>query len=456
MLTKLKSTIHRPTLKSIFTLAVPIILANLFQVMYQMTDSFWLGRLGDVALASVSICTPIIFLTVSLGVGFAVAGSILVAQYFGAKNHQMISHSASQTILMIVLISLVFGTFGYIFSPQLLSLMGANSEIIHSATGFLRVSFLALVFNFSFFMFQAIMRGISRPQVPVFIVIGTVFLNFFLDPLFIFGWKSIPAFGIQGAAMATLTTQGLASIIGFLILFGGKYGINIKLKDFKPDFKFIKRAFLIGFPSSIEQSSSNLAMAFTVSLVTGFGTTAIASHGAGSNIIQIAIFVGLGLAIANSTLVGQSIGAGDIDQAVRTSRLSALISFISLTLLGIIVFIFSKNLVSFFIPGDPAVIQNGSNFIRIVALSFGFVGLHMSLSNVFSAAGLTHVSMTLTLISQWVLQVPLSFLLSKYTHLGLFGVWTAIPITNIVVAFIAYILYCRGSWKQSQLIENKQ
>ena len=103
MLAKIKSTIQKPTLKSLISIAIPIILANLFQAMYQMTDSFWLGRLGDVALASVSICSPIIFLTVSLGIGFAVAGSTLVAQYFGAKNHQMISHAAAQTILMIIL-----------------------------------------------------------------------------------------------------------------------------------------------------------------------------------------------------------------------------------------------------------------------------------------------------------------------------------------------------------------
>lgn len=451
---KPKIIAQKSIFKSLISLSVPIILANLFQSLYHMTDSFWVGRLGGAALASVFICSPIIYLTVALGIGFAIAGSTLVAQYYGAKNHAMVSHSAAQTLLLITFTSLIFSTVGYIFAPQILHLMGANNEIFVSALGFLRVSFLAIIFNFSFFMFQSIMRGISRPHIPVIIVIGTVILNFFLDPLFIFGWKSIPAFGIQGAVVATLITQGIAAIIGLAILFGGKYGVDLKAKDFKPDFKFMKKAFFIGLPASIEQSSRNFAMAFIVSLVASFGTTAVASYGAGVNINQVAMFIGMGLAIAGGTLVGQSIGANQMDRAVRVSKLSAIMSFIVLTFLGILAFIFSKNLISFFIPNDLNVIQGGSNLIRIVSLSFGFVGLHMSLSNVFSAAGLTKIPMFLTISSQWLFQIPLSYYLSKHTSLGINGIWIALPLTNILASVVAFFMYSKGSWKNSKIIEH--
>ena len=448
-----KIIVQKPIFKSLISLSVPIILANLFQSMYHMTDSFWVGRLGGSALASVFICSPIIYLTVALGIGFAIAGSTLVAQYYGAKNHAMVSHSAAQTLLLITFTSLIFSTVGYIFAPQILRLMGANNEIFPSALGFLRVSFLAIIFNFSFFMFQSIMRGISRPHIPVLIVIGTVLLNFVLDPLFIFGWKSIPVFGVQGAAVATLFTQGIAAIVGLSILFGGKYGVALKKKHFIPDFKFIKKAFFIGLPASIEQSSRNFAMAFIVSLVASFGTTAVASYGAGVNINQVAMFVGMGLAVAGGTLVGQSIGANQMDRAVRVSKLSAVMSFIVLTFLGILAFVFSKNLISFFIPHDLGVIQGGSNFIRIVALSFGFVGLHMSFSIVFSAAGLTKIPMFLTISSQWLFQIPLSYYLSKHTSLGINGIWIALPLTNILASAVAFFMYSKGNWKNSKIIE---
>lgn len=456
MINKAKSIIKMPIFKALFTLAVPIIMANLFQAMYQMTDSFWVGRLGGTALASVAICTPIIFLAVSIGIGFAMAGSAFVAQYFGAKNDKMVSHSAAQTILMIGFISIIFSILGFVFAPNILHFMGANSEIFNTALGFLRVSFIAIIANFFFFIFQSIMRGIGRPSVPVYIVIATVLLNFILDPLFIFGFGIIPATGPMGAALATLLTQTMAAAIGFSILFGGHHGIHLKVADFKPDFKFIKKSFLIGLPSSIEQSARNLAMVFMTSLIAGFGTVAIASYGAGSIMIQVAMMMGIGLAVANGTLVGQNIGAKNIDQAVKVSKLSAAISFLVLSFLGLIAFIFAKQFISFFIPNDPAVIAGGVNFVRIVALGFGFIGLQMSFGNVFLAAGKSTTTMLLTIFSQWLALIPLAYFLSQKTSLGINGLWMAFPITNIVTSTIAYILYSRGSWKKGRIIEDNK
>jgi len=453
MINKAKSIIKMPVFKALFTLAIPVIMANLFQAMYQLTDSFWVGRLGGAALAAVSICSPIIFLAFSIGIGLAIAGSTFVAQYFGAKNNKMVSHAAAQTILMIVFVSLIFSIVGFLLSPQILHFMGANSEVSSMALGFLRISFISIIANFSFFIFQSIMRGIGRPIIPVYIVIITVLLNFILDPLFIFGFGFIPAFGPTGAAIATLLTQLLAAIIGFIILFGGRHGIHLKIIDFVPDFKFIKKAFLIGLPASIEQSSRSLAMVLMTSLVAGFGTIAIASYGAGSNIMQVALFVAIGLAVANGTLVGQNIGAKDINQATKVIKLSSFIGFISLSFIGFIAFIFSKQFISFFIPNDLSVINEASVFIRIISVSFGFIALQMIFGNVFTAAGQTMTTMVLSISSQWIIQIPLAYFLSKYTGLGLQGIWLSFLINNIIVAIVGFILVSRGNWKKGRIIE---
>jgi len=456
MLTKTKEIIKLPIFKALISLAFPIILANLFQAMYQLTDSFWVGRLGGAALAAVSICSPIIFLTVSLGIGFAVAGSTFVAQYFGAKNFKMVSHAAAQTIIMITFTSIVFSVLGFIFAPHILTLMGAKPDFFPMALSFLRISFIAIIANFSFFIFQSIMRGIGRPNIPVFIVVGTVLLNFILDPLFIFGFGPIPASGPAGAALATLMTQTIAAIIGFSILFGGKHGIRLKINDFIPDFKFIKRSFFIGLPSSVEQSARNLGMVFITSLVAGFGTTAVASFGAGANLTQIAMFFGIGLAVANGTLVGQNIGAKNISQAIKVSKISAVLSFFTLTFIGLLSFIFSKNFVSFFVPSDLAVINGGSQFVKITAIAFGFIGLQMSFGNVFLAAGKTTTSMLLTIFSQWGVLVPIAYFLSQHTPLGVNGLWLAFPIANFIAATMAFIIYRHGSWQKSRIIDDEK
>ncbi|MEI8067920.1 MAG: MATE family efflux transporter [Candidatus Shapirobacteria bacterium] len=456
MINKAKSIIKMPVFKALFTLAIPIIMANLFQAMYQLTDSFWVGRLGGSALAAVSICTPIIFFAFSIGIGLAIAGSTFVAQYFGAKNHKMVGHAAAQTILMMISISILFSIIGLIFSSKILHLMGANPEIFDMALGFLRVSFISIIANFSFFIFQSIMRGIGRPIVPVYIVILTVLLNFALDPLFIFGYGPIPAFGPMGAAVATLMTQLLAATIGFKILFGGKHGIHLKLADFTPDFKFIKKAFSIGLPASVEQSSRSLAMILMTSLVASFGTVAIAAYGAGSNIVQVAMFVAIGLAVANGTLVGQNIGAKDIKQATRVIKLSSVIGFTLLSIIGAIAFIFSKQFISFFIPNDLAVINTASVYLRIISLSFGLISLQMIFANVFTAAGQTKTTMSLTIFSQWIVQIPLAYFLSRYTSLGLQGVWLSFLINNIVVTIVGFIIISRGKWKEGRIIEDKK
>ena len=453
MFYRAKLLIKEPIFKSIVKLAFPIILANLFQSMYQLTDSFWVGRLGGTALAAVSICSPIIFLTIALGVGFAVAGSTFVAQYFGAKNSKMVSHAATQTIFMISVVSLILGLLGFVFASQILKFMGAKPEFFDQSLAFLKISFIAVVANFFFFVFQSIMRGIGRPQIPVYIVIITVILNFFLDPLFIFGYKFVPAYGPAGAAFATLATQTIAAAIGFIILFNGKHYIHLKLKDFKPDFKFIKKAFLIGFPSSIDQSARSLVMVFITSFITGFGTTAVASYGAGSNLNQIAMFFGIGLAVANGTLVGQNIGAKNIKEAVKVSKISAVLSFCTLSFIGLLAFIFSKSFISFFVPSDLAVINEGSNFVKIVSLAFGFIGLQMSFGNVLIAAGKSTTSMAITIISQWGILLPLAYFLSQHTSLGLNGIWLSFPITNFFTALISFIIYRRGSWQKSRIIE---
>lgn len=201
--------IEREIIKPLLVLAAPIILANILQAAYQLTDAFWVGRLGGVAVASVSVSFPIIFLIISLGVGLAIAGSTFVSQYYGAKRNDMVNHSAAQTTIMVVMSSVILGTLGYVLAPFLISLMGVDNDVFVGALDFMRISFIGVIFVFGFAMYQSIMRGVGQAIVPMFIVLGTVLLNFGLDPLFIFGFGNIPGHGVMGAALATLITQGV-------------------------------------------------------------------------------------------------------------------------------------------------------------------------------------------------------------------------------------------------------
>ncbi|HEY2033798.1 MAG TPA: MATE family efflux transporter [Rhizomicrobium sp.] len=440
-----------PIVSSLVLLAVPIMGANILQVAYQLVDAFWVGRLGASAVAAVSLTMPLMFVLVAAGMGFAIAGTTLIAQYTGARDHTMVDHVAAQTLLTILAVSIVLGALGFALAPWLLHLMGVTPEVFRNALSFIRVIFIALPFTFLYAMAQALMRGVGEVKVPLYIVAGTVVVNFFLDPILIFGRFGVPAMGVTGAAIATLIAQLMAACAALWLLFGGRYGIHVRWRDFKPDFAFVKRAFLLGYPASIEQSARGVGMTVMTFLIVSFGTVVTASFGVATNVINVIVIPAMGFSMATSTLVGQNIGAGNIPRAEETARLSALVTFVSLSVLGILCHFLATPIVAFFVPQSPEVISEGAHLLRIVSWSFGFVGLQFALLGVLRAAGEMLSAMSTSLISQWVLQLPLAYFLSKHTALGADGLWWALPASNVATAIIAGALFLWGPWKTRKL-----
>lgn len=451
----LEMSLEWPILKSIFLLTLPILFANLLQSAYQLTDAFWVWRLGWDAVASVSVSFPITFFMISLGAGFAVAGSTFIAQYAWAKNQKMVNHVAAQTLLMVVVISVIIWAIWYAIAPNLLSLMWVSKWVYVDALSFLRISFIWMIFVFSFSMFQSIMRWLWEVKMPLNIVLFTVLLNLIIDPLFIFWYGVIPAMWVSWAAMATLITQAIASIMWLIILLKGKYHIHLNMYDFKPDFSYIKKAFFIGLPSSIEMSARSLWMVLMTFLIASFWTLAVASYWAAWNIFQLIMIFWLWFSMAWAVLIGQNLGAKNIARAEKIGVMSLLISFLILSLIGIVVFFAGAYLVSFFIPGDTAIIQWWARILTITALSFGLIWIQMSVSWVLRASWNMSTSLILTLVSQWVVQFPLAYILSKHTSLWVDWVWYAMLATNLIMATISILVFMKWDWKKNNLISKE-
>ena len=440
-----------PILRSLIVLAVPIMGANILQVAYQLVDAFWVGRLGAAAIAGVSVTMPLMFVLIAAGMGFAIAGTTLIAQYTGARDHAMVDHVAAQTLIAVLAVSIALGTIGMALAPWLLHLMGLAPEVYANALAFLRVVYAGLPFMFVYAMVQALLRGVGEVRLPLYIVAGTVIVNFALDPVLIFGRFGFPALGVAGAATATLISQLLAAAVSLRLLFGGRFGIHVRWHNFRPDFAFVKRAFMLGYPASIEQSARGLGMTLMTFLIASFGTVVTASFGVGSNVINVVIIPAMGFAMATSTLIGQNIGAGNIMRAEQVARLSSLLTFVSLSLAGALCFVLAEPIVAFFVPKSPDVIREGAHLIRVVSWSFGFIGLQFALLGVLRAAGEMLEAMTTTLVSQWLLQIPLAFFLSKHMGMGADGLWWSMPVANLATTAIAGTLFISGRWKTKRL-----
>ena len=453
----LKISLNWSIIKGLLIIALPILAGNLLQSSYQFVDAYWVGKVGKEAVAAVSVSGPIAFLIIALGTGFAMAGTILVAQFAGAGKKEQVNRSASQTLLSVVVISLVLSVIWFFSAEWILQTMGVASEVMHYALPYLQTTFCGLIFTFIFSMFQSILRGVWEVNSPLYIILGTALLNFVIDPMFILGFWPIPHMWPQWAAIATLITQGISAGIGLWILFRGKYGIKLNWSDFKPDFWFIQKAFKLGFPSSLEMSVRALGFVLLTKLITSFGTDVLAAYGAGANINQFIFIPLLWLSIATSTMIGQNLWAKQLDRAQQIAKVSALISFWALSILGIGIFFFSPELIQLFIEGNHRnehVIQIWSTFLRIMAFSLGFMGLQFSFTGVFRAAGNTIMAMILGIISMFILEIPLAYWFSKQTNLGVDGIWRAFPITNIAMAVICYMIYQRGKRKERNLTQD--
>ncbi|MFY0254551.1 MATE family efflux transporter [Chitinophaga sp. 30R24] len=439
-------------LRALLKLALPTMGVQLLQTGYQLTDAYWVGRLGANAVAAVAVNFPVNFLFLSLGSGFAVAGSILVAQNVGAGKRQMVDHVTTQTFTMIVLVSLLLTVVSCCLSAPILSLLGVSATIFPDALLFLRITLLGIPLTFIFILFQSVMRGVGKVSVPLVINVITVVLNFLLDPLFIYGWGPIAAHGVAGAAIATLITQLLSAIAGVYLLLDGKQGIKLKWRELAPDWPLIRKAFKLGLPSSVELSVRSLGLNVMVLLVTGYGTAILAVYGIGVRLLTLIVIPAMGMSMASSTLVGQSIGANLPERAEKISRLALMITFIFLSGIGILCYIFAPIVVGFFVKGNEYVMQEAVAYIHVGALFFGFLGLQQVLGGIFKGAGDTVKSMLLSIINGWVIQFPAALVLSRLFHFGYLGVWMASPLSNVFTAMIALYWYQKGRWKSKRLV----
>lgn len=435
-----------PVIGSLLRLSIPIVMANFLQTAYQLTDTFWVGRLGADEVAALSLAFPIIFLMISIGGGFALSGAILVSQYVGQRNYPMVGKVGLQTLIIIVVLSIALAVLGLVFIPYVIEAMTDNQRINELTVSYLRISFIGLVFSYLYMMFQSLYRGVGDVKTPFYIVLLTVVLNFIIDPFLIMGIGPIPALGVDGAALATVLTQAIAAVLGLYLLAQGKGGIKIDFKNAVIDSTQIKQILSLGLPASAEQSARALGMMVMTFLVASFGKTTLAVYGVGVRVLSFVIIPALGFSMATSALVGQNIGANKIERTKRITRQSLWVIFCALTFSGLLFFIFAEETLRIFIPNEQEVIKEGAYFIRVIALTFGFIGIQQVASGAMRGGGSTLISMLLAIVSLWVVRFPVAYILSKHTILEQRGLYWSFVVSNILGAIIAILIIRRNRW----------
>jgi putative MATE family efflux protein len=447
-----------PVGKNLFYLSLPVIIINLLHTAYNLADTFWLGQYSGEALAAITFAFPLVFFLISLGMGLAVAGSVLVAQYEGSGKSKMRDYAASQTIGFSVVVSALIGVFGYFVIGDVVGLLGASGSVAASAESYLQIISIGLFSMFGFLVFQSLMRGFGDTVTPMILMFITVVLNIIIDPLFIFGFWIIPEMGVQGAAIATILSRMVSLTAGIWILFSGRKGLEISLASMKPDLGFFKKILHVGVPATVEGAGRSISVnALTAVVGWSFAHPVVAGFGIGIRILSMIFLPATAVGRGVESMTGQNLGAGNYERAGETAKVGAKYTFIILSFLGLLTFVFADSIASVFIDSaqenSELIASTGAEFLKFVAFSFGFMGVLRSYNGSFRGAGKTVTAAVISISTLGVIRLPIAYW--GAVNIGTRGVWLAFFISNIAGAVIAYLWYQRGTWKQTVTDEEK-
>jgi putative MATE family efflux protein len=432
--------------KAIFMLSVPMILEMVMESLFAVVDVFFVSRLGENAVATVGLTESVLTLIYAIAIGISMAATAMVARRVGEKKVKEASASAGQTLILAFVISAVISLAGISFAPDVLRLMGGSETLIAQGQGYTRImlgSNLTIIF---LFLNNAIFRGAGDASIAMRSLWIANILNILLDPLFIFGWGPVPAFGVTGAAIATTIGRGCGVLYQLTVLLGGRSVIKIRWEDIKLRIDIIWHIIKVSFGGMGQFLISSASWVFLIRIVSEFGSDALAGYTVAIRVIIFTILPSLGLANAAATLVGQNLGAGYPDRAEKSVWRAAFYNMLFLTTVSIALFIFAEHIISVFSDKD-VVIQYGKQCLRYICVGYVFAAYGMVISQSFNGAGDTRTPTFINLFSEWIVQIPLAYLLAISLELGPAGVFMAMAISLSLLAVISIALFRRGTWK---------
>ncbi|WP_339104122.1 MATE family efflux transporter [Haloterrigena salinisoli] len=449
--------------RPMFELAWPLVVIQLLQVTYNVGDTFWLGALSPDAVGAVSLAFPLLFLVISVGGGFTTAGSILLAQHTGAESGEG-GLIAGQTISFISIVAVALGIVGFLATDSMLAALPADAEtqaaIIPLAGDYLRVFFLGIPFVFGFFVFAALMRGYGNTRAPMRVMVGSVLLNLVIDPLLIFGVGPLPDLGVAGAAVATVISRGLATLVGFYLLYYGGVGPDIRPEHLRPRLEYVAEIVRLGVPTALEQSMTALALVGMTAMVVTFQPAVVAAYGLGNRLISLAFLPAMGMGQATDSIVGQNLGAGKGDRAERATWIAAGTIAGIMAVAALLAALFPEPFVSVFVTAEEAgraeTIAYGSTYLRFAAVGFVFMGAMQVVLGAFRGAGNTKTALAFSVLGLWLVRVPVTYALLFVAEWGPRGIWTGVVAGDVVGAVAAVAWFTRGTWKGALVDEDER
>ncbi len=434
-------------LKAILSLAIPVVINSFLQTMYNLTDTYWLGKLGTEELAAINLVTPVQNIVINFGTGITVAGSVLIAQYLGAKKDEEARSMANQIFASAMIFAVVCATACALLTPRIVTWLGAEGETWQNGKTYLQLVILDMPFLFTVNLYAAINQAQGDAVRPMLLNLLGITINMILDPLLMVVFDM----GAAGAALATVGSKLFVAVIAFVLLHNRSKDVYLQLSKLKFEKEKLKSILTIGLPTAIGGSTMQFGFLLMTKNVLKYGTQAMAAYGIGNKVNGLISLPSNGIGSAVATIVGQNVGAKQLDRADYGYRLSRKMIVIFLLVGGMILsrMPISTAIVSIF-SDDPEVIAMAAEFLSIMAFCVFTNGIYNTTMGLFQGSGHTEVTMMIDASRLWVFRFATLFVCEHFFHMGVRSVWYSVVISNAISAFLLWVVYKTGYWRKKR------
>ncbi len=432
--------------KAIFMLAIPMILEMLMESTFALVDIIFVSRVSVNAVATVGLTESVITLIYAVAIGLSMAATAVVARRTGEKDHEGAAKAATQAIILGSAIAIIIGIVGIIFPKEILGLMGGESDLIEEGYGYTRILIGGNITVVLLFLINAVFRGAGDASVAMWTLVLSNGLNIILDPLFIFGWGFIPAYGVDGAAIATTIGRGTAVIAQFMILFFGWSRIKLGIKDFVIRLDVMWNLIKVSLGGIGQFLIGTSSWVFLMRIMSEFGSDVLAGYTISIRVMMFTLMPSWGMSNAAATLVGQNLGAKQPERAEISVWKTGKYNAIFMISISLIYLVFAKYIIGFF-SDDSTVVEYGALSLQVITAGYVFYAYGMVIIQAFNGAGDTKTPTIVNFFCFWLFQLPVAYLAAITLDFGPVGVFTAITVTETLIAIWGIILFKKGKWK---------
>lgn len=428
--------------KAVFLLAIPMMLELSLESVFAVVDMFFVSKLGPNAIATVGLTESVVTIVYSISIGLSTGATAIIARRVGEKDLQSAARACAQALNISILVSIAISIPGILFAGDILALMGASPEVVSEGTIFAQILLGGNLVIILLFLINGIFRGAGNAAMAMKSLWIASLTNIILCPIL------IHFYGLKGAAIATLTGRTVGVIYQCYHLFKGNSFLKISAEYFRLNFKLIGAIIKISWPATLQFIIASGSWIVLTRLVaeTG-GTNASAGYQIAFRNMVFFFLPAWGLSNAAATLVGQNLGAKELERAERSVMLSVKYNVIFMGLVMITFLVFPEQIIRIF-TSDEAVLGYGAHALQIIGAGYIFFGIGMVLTQALNGAGDTKTPTMINFICFWVFQVPLAYFLAYTLDLSSTGVFIAIPAAEVLIAAMSWYYFKKGKWKK--------